>query len=217
MRSALSFLGGLLVGGGVGYVVAEHYLQNKMMVSAQEQIELHKRAISTAAEVAEKRVKNVFEEDEGRPDVDLSDHPTLPLEDAPEPVKIQGDLFQPKSPDGEGFSPETENPYHIAVSAKETPVEQFVDGGINDYGMSYIEEEDYQEDDGRAKEQIVILMDEHNPIFLQDGAEIRDWDERVGDSILVDMFRFCPPGKPQILYVRNHKTDVDYEVVREQP
>lgn len=112
--------------------------------------------------------------------------------------------------------PETTN-YHKAVKAVETPVEQFVSGGVNDYGVSYIEEEEYQEDDGRAKEQIVIMMDEHNPLFLQDGVPIDDWDQKVGDSIIVDFYRLVPPGVEPVLYVRNHRTDVDYEVVRAEP
>lgn len=111
----------------------------------------------------------------------------------------------------------SENPYHKAVSATETPIELFVDGGINDYGISYIEEEEYLDEDGRFKGKIDIILDEHNPIFMMDGQPIDDWDKRVGDSILVDFFKMVPPGLDQVLYVRNHKTDEDYEVVRVVP
>lgn len=112
---------------------------------------------------------------------------------------------------------DTPNDYHKAISAVETPIEVFVDGGVNDYGISYIEEEEYQDDDGRLKEQILIYMDEHNPIFTMNGEPIDDWDKRIGDSILVDFYKLVPPGIDPILYVRNHRTDVDYEVVRAEP
>lgn len=111
----------------------------------------------------------------------------------------------------------TQNPYHTAVEATETPIELFVDGGINDYGISYIEEEEYLDEDGRFKGKIDIILDEHQPIFMMDGQPIDDWDKRIGDSILVDFFKLVPPGLDQVLYVRNHKTDEDYEVVRVVP
>lgn len=109
------------------------------------------------------------------------------------------------------------NQYHQALEATETPVEQFVDGGVNDYGVSYIEDEDYLDEDGRFKGKIDIMLTDSEPVFLMDGAQIEDWDKRIGDSILVDMFRLCPPGTDPILYVRNHRTDEDYEVVRVEP
>jgi hypothetical protein len=113
---------------------------------------------------------------------------------------------------------ETVNPYHRALSAQETPVELFVDGGVNDYGVSYIDPEDYEDEDGRFKGKIDILMDgEHDAIFIMDGEPISDWAERIGDSILVDFFKLVPPGIEPVLYVRNHRTDEDYEVVRVAP
>lgn len=119
--------------------------------------------------------------------------------------------------DGIGVSGVANNNYQKAISAVETPIELFVDGGKNDYGMEYIEEEDYLEEDGRFKGKIDILMDGTNPVFLMDGDEIDDWDQRVGDSILVDFYKLVPPGLEPILYVRNHRTDEDYEVVRVSP
>jgi hypothetical protein len=50
-----------------------------------------------------------------------------------------------------------------------------------------------------------------------DGEPISDWDQRIGDSILVDFFKLVPPGVEPVLYVRNHRTDEDYEVVRVAP
>lgn len=110
-----------------------------------------------------------------------------------------------------------QNAYHKAISAVETPVELFVEGGVNDYGISYIEEDDFFEDDGRYKGQIDILMDDHNPVFIMDGNQIDDWDKRVGDSILIDFYKLVPPGVEPVLYVRNHRTEEDYQVVRVVP
>jgi hypothetical protein len=110
-----------------------------------------------------------------------------------------------------------QNDYHRAVAASETPIDLFVSGGVNDYGVSYIEEEDYLEEDGRYKGHIDIIMDEYNPVFLMDGQQIHDWDKKVGDSILVDFFTKVPPGADDVLYVRNHRTEEDYEVVRVNP
>lgn len=117
--------------------------------------------------------------------------------------------------DGKILEFKTQNDYDKAIAATETPVEVFVAGGINDYGISYIEEEDFQdEEDGRYKGRIDIMMDDHQPIFLMDGAQIDDWDKRLGDSILVDFYKLVPPGVDPILYVRNHRTGEDYEVVQ---
>lgn len=111
-----------------------------------------------------------------------------------------------------------DNPYHKAVEASATPHQLFVEGGINDYGISYIEEEEYHdEEDGRFKGQIVMVWQEHDPRFFMDGVQINDWDTRLGDSIVVDFTRLVPAGANQVLYVRNHKTDEDYEVIREIP
>jgi hypothetical protein len=109
------------------------------------------------------------------------------------------------------------NDYLRAVAAVETPIDLFVDGGVNNYGVSYIEEEDFLEEDGRYKGHIDIIMDEYNPVFLMDGQQIDDWDKKVGDSILVDFFTKVPPGADDVLYVRNHRTEEDYEVVRVNP
>lgn len=109
------------------------------------------------------------------------------------------------------------NDYHKAISATATGFDTFVEGGVNDYGMSYIEEEEYLDEDGREKHQIVIMMTDSEPIFLMGGTPIDDWDRRIGDSILVDFYQLVPPGVEPILYVRNHRTDEDYEVIRETP
>lgn len=112
---------------------------------------------------------------------------------------------------------EERNQYHKAVSATETPHNLFVDGAVNDYGVSYIEEEEYQEDDGRYKGQLTLVISDGEPEFFMDGVMIEDWDERVGQSIVVDFTQLVPPGVNPVLYVRNHTRDEDYEVILESP
>ena len=109
------------------------------------------------------------------------------------------------------------NDYHKAMAATTTDTDVFVNGGVNDYGISYIEEEEFLEEDGRFKGHITIVMEETQPSFFMDGSQISDWDQRVGDSILVDFYKLVPPGVTPVLYVRNHRTDEDYEVTREIP
>ena len=92
----------------------------------------------------------------------------------------------------------------------------------NDYNtadtfVSIIDEEEYLEDDGRIKKSMDIIMDEYKPIFRMDGEEVDDWDAHVGSDILVDFYKLIPPGAESVLYVRNHHTSVDYEVVLVEP
>jgi hypothetical protein len=104
----------------------------------------------------------------------------------------------------EDFTPQRENPYHQALSE---PNAHFV----------YLTEEDYMEEDGRTKNQIIVLMDDERPLFLENGGEIRDWEDKIGEHILRDMYTMIPPGEPPVLYVRNMLTDEDYEVSRDNP
>lgn len=154
---------------------------------------------------------------------DATDH--LKNEEGPIHTEVHIQDANPDAPDyiGEAIkvTPAAQEPvknqYHEAVETVATPVDQFVDGGVNDYGVSYIEDEDYLDEDGRAKTRIDIIMNGEEPTFLMDGEQIDDWDKRLGDSILVDFYRLVPPGAEPVLYVRNHRTDEDYEVVRVTP
>jgi len=149
----------------------------------------------------------------------------VPVETEQEIAVVTGDIVDGGSPRenfdpmSSNYEPKSVNPYHRAVEAVETPVDMFVAGGVNDYGISYLEEEEYEEDDGRNKNQVDFTMDEDNtPYFWMDGKQMDDWDVQLGDSILVDFLRLVPTNIfPQVLYVRNHRTDEDYEVTRERP
>lgn len=96
------------------------------------------------------------------------------------------------------------NPYH-------TPV---VQTALVSYAE--LEEEDYYEEDGRVKEQITMVYADDVPMFFQGNEQIEDWMERLGGTIVDDMRNSVREGNP-IVYIRNNQTDVDYEVVFDQP
>lgn len=80
-------------------------------------------------------------------------------------------------------------------------------------GISYITEDDYNEEDGNAKEQITIHLGGEEPIFIHGDVAISNWEELIGDTILVDFFRkFQPHDTERVLYVRNHRRGEDFEV-----
>lgn len=86
--------------------------------------------------------------------------------------------------------------------------------GVSDE-ISYISEDEYNEDDGNTKEQITIFLQAGNeePLFVCGGDPITNWSELIGDTILVDFFRkFNPTETERVLYVRNHRRGEDYEV-----
>jgi hypothetical protein len=185
---------GLLVGFAAGAAAVEEKVRRRYEDAARTRHE----AMRLAEEIQRKRLGD---------DLDYKD---LSVPEG-EPLQAGGEIqvFQ-----GGDFTPADTNPYHRSLQANETPVEAFVEGGVNDYGISYIEEEEYYEDDGRNKEQITIVIQDFGPLFFMHGEQIEDWDERVGDSIVVDMLKH---GVTNQLFVRNHKTDEDYEVIREEP
>ena len=138
-----------------------------------------------------------------------------------ETTVVGGDIVEVTPDDEESFegvqitpvqNEPVRNQYHKAMEAVETGFDTFVEGGVNDYGVSYIEEEEYLEEDGRFKGRIEVFIDDQNPIFMMDDDVCVDWDRRVGDSIMVDMYKLVPPGLTPVLYVRNHRTSEDYEV-----
>lgn len=200
---ASAFGAGGLIGVGLGIILTEEKYRREYQESTRSFMNVMKMARTPSSTVVEAPKET---EDELLDDFDIDFNQVAVSREV-----IQFDATKTN------FVPADTNPYHTAISAEETDVDLFVSSGVNKYGVSYIEEEEYEEEDGRDKLQITIVMDEHNPIFIMEGAEIRDWDERIGDSILVDFYKHVPPGASPVLYVRNHKTDEDYEVVREQP
>lgn len=111
------------------------------------------------------------------------------------------------------FSPAMTNPYHSALA---TEVEAFVNGEVVN-GLSYIEEEEFELEDDRDKHHVTMIVDDHQPVFFLDGMLMADWEERLGASIVTDLFSRTPPQLDErILYVRNHRLGEDYEVSLER-
>lgn len=106
--------------------------------------------------------------------------------------------------------PQSDNPYHTAVR-------QTASNGVY-ASYAVLSEEDYYDEDGRQKEQITMLFSDNEPIFFKDGAELDTSEamDMVGSTIVDDMRRNVGDGNP-ILYMRNNQTEVDYEVLFEQP
>jgi hypothetical protein len=213
MRLSTEAMGGLVAGGLLGFSAAYLALEarfrkiyDQKAADLQQTYEFVKSLDKNeyARTLINEKIVPVSIDSEPNSGGEVIEFPTVPkLEEAVIITPIEHEPVQ--------------NAYHKALSATETPVEKFVDGAITDYGVSYIEEEEYQDDDGRLKEQILVFMDEYNPVFLEAGQPIDDWAEKIGDSIIVDFYRLVPPGVEPVLYVRNHRTGVDYEVIRQEP
>ena len=98
-----------------------------------------------------------------------------------------------------------------------TPVERFLDevaSTVSENGISYIEEEEFMEDDGRSKERVDFMIDTNLPYFFIDGMPVDNWTELLGGSLLVDFWTLTPPGDGAVFYVRNHLNNTDYEVIQ---
>lgn len=123
-----------------------------------------------------------------------------------EPLREKINATPIKQSDVGDFSPASENPYHETL-AKPSP------------SWTYLEEEDYHDEDGRYKGQITIMPNESgNPIFVENDIEITDWETKIGSNILRDFYTLVEPNaNPPVLYVRNNLTEEDYEVIKEVP
>lgn len=197
-----AFAAGGLIGAGLGIILTE----DKFRKEYQESAASMRRAMELAREVHE----DVEEPAETEEDL------VAVTGEVAELVEIKGEEVNDSGPknlfdDAGGlaglndFGPQDTNPYHQAVEYGDGP------------SFTIIEEEDYQDEDGNHKGQITITMDDQIPVFFENGTEIRDWADKIGDTILRDFYTKCPPGKEQVLFVRNNQTDTDYEVIYEQP
>lgn len=206
MRFAVGVTSALGLGGILGFIAGWAALEERTHQKYEAQYAEAQASMQRAYEMA------LNEEPAGLVDVVIGTDEVTEVEVAMPDGTVHGlQVFDPQSP--ADFTPETVNPYHVAVQAPATPIEMFVGGQPNAEGISYIEDEEYLEDDGRLKQRIEILIDETNPVFFLDGIPIDDWANRVGSSILADMYDRTPPGLEAVLYARNHRTDEDYEVV----
>ena len=196
-----------LVCGAVGYFTGVLVTDGRLRKEYEESARSYRRAMELTEVKAEapSSTEALLEE--------VTLH-SLSLDLEPGPY---GGIINTFDADAVAHKPAITNPYHVATTATATAIETFVNGEVNVYGISYIEEEEYLEDDGRAKYSVTIVMDAHNPTFFMDGLQIEDWDTRLGASIVVDFLDRVPPGINPVLYVRNHKTEEDYELTPEHP
>lgn len=194
------------LGGVIGFVVGWVALEERLSKTYQESAESQLRAMKLG-------MINSLKEDENGLSFDFTITPDK------EELTLVGPEMNIYDPKNQGkFTPAEVNPYHTTPqNIEETPKDTFVNGEKNEFGISYIEAEEFEEEDGRAKYRVEIIMHETNPIFTMDGVEIGDWDIRLGASILADMYEHIPPGVTPVLYVRNWASDEDYEVVQVSP
>lgn len=220
MRSLMFLGGGLLIGVGVAWGEATRSAEQRANERIAEEVAMHKRVLEKAAEQylynkSEAPAETEDELDEfGRRDGDeklMSVSMNRPdgLDEADtseDAIKVGGEMTV-ETPVQE-ISPE-----YLATA------HDYSDMPLSQAGpeLEYITEDEFAEEDGRDKEQILIHMGETEPLFITAGVVVPDWSEKISPNILVDMYQKCPPGTDKVLYVRNHRTDTDYEVVQEIP
>lgn len=208
-QRVLDILGGILIGGGVGAIATKYLLENKLHEEYIAQVGSMRRALEAARIDA---VTPVATEEELEGDVTLERENT---EDAGVVFTGGGEILAPAlvsvpdvpvQPDEDLLKEEGDrpNPYWTAVNS---------DGP----SFTMLEEEDYYEEDGRLKEQLVMIFAEGHPTFFAEGQSIDDWKDRVGTSVVDDMRKEAERSGSPVLYIRNNKTDIDYEVIFEQP
>lgn len=191
-----AFGAGTIIGVGLGRVLVEKKLQEK-----------YNHAVA-----AHWRVVQAVKIDAETPE--LNEEDLIHVHQRGEGTTLEGgEVKIPEQPVADNITklPQTSNPYHTAVQQSSQ--------GVSVYA-SYAElsEEDYQEDDGRAKEQLTMVYSDNEPMFFMNGMEIPASEamDMVGSTIVDDMRKTVGEGRPY-LWVRNNQTDVDYEVVFEQP
>lgn len=210
MRYWVGVTSALGVGGLLGFVAGMATVEKKLRKEYEEAAESRRRAFELAERLRDQSGVKLLEDVEFL-DIAVVKDPLPGMEFE----KSDANVYDPSGQSA--FTPETQNPYHKAVAADETKADIFTAGGVNDYGMSYLEEEEFMEEDGRMKYQVSLVFDNGEPHFFMDGEKIDDWDVRMGDSIVVDFIKYTSQSSIEVLYVRNHKTDEDYEVALERP
>lgn len=205
MRTAW-FLGGLgvglIVGATLTFLEANFSAELKARNRYDEMLDLHRRMLDRNSTLNQDvKIEEPVEEE-----FDLNEYSFQGEE-----ITVGGDIVVE--------TPIAEEPIDFeyvnrVVEYNESDV--FVNG-TSPWSLEYIDAETYEEDDGRGKEQITILMGLDEPIFLMDGEQIDNWEELIGGDILKEFYQRVPPGVDRVLYVRNHRRDEDYEVVQDTP
>lgn len=204
MRGLLLVGGGILIGVGLSYGDATLRAEKKAREEYDESLKAHMEAIRKV------RDRSTLKEAPAAEEADLDAADTS--EDA---IKVGGEMtFEVPA--------ESANPYWVPPEVQEAANEyaapdNFIDGMV---ALQYIDEDEYHDEDGREKEQVLVHRSEDGePLFLSDGVVVGDWKTVLGPNILVAFYQKFPPGssETQVLYVRNNVNDVDYEVLMESP
>lgn len=203
-----------LVSAGIGYLTGVSVTRDKL----QKEYEASARAYKNAVDKMTVEAPVATEEDllEGFNFNEIAMQPVEeglrlfvdPTAEGPAPFEPESILFEPQ----------VVNPYHSGFTPTETPSDVFLSGEVNIHGISYLEEEEYLEEDGRFKGVVTLVMDPNDPKFFMAGEELENWAECLGPSIITDFMDYVPSGTLNpVLYVRNNKTDCDYSVSPELP
>lgn len=197
-----AFSAGTLIGAGLTRILVE----GKLKKDYEESVASMRRVLLAQKIDAE---TPVFTEEE------LDDPLPIVIQPRGEGTALEGGMVELNPEYNDSVATPTEikipAPQRPAVNPYHTPV----DTGVV-LSWAELDEEDYYEEDGREKEQITMVYSDDMPHFFQGGEEIEDWMDRLGGTIVDDMRDKVREGET-ILYIRNNQTEVDYEVMFEQP
>lgn len=198
-----AFGAGAIIGGVVGQAIQREKLQKSYELSVASQ-----RRAWEAARINDETP------------VDLSDGMVHVVRHDPEGTRLEGGVIDDKIDDkiDVPIAPVLE----IPLQDGQKPPNPYWDSRAVDQGPGFmvsfaqLESEDYYEDDGRDKQQITMVFVDGAPQFFQEGEEIDNAFDLVGGTIVDDMRASVQQGDP-ILWIRNNQTEIDYEVIFEQP
>lgn len=207
IASALKVLGGIFIGVGIGTQWARVELDRYYRQKGEEFVSQQYRAMQ-AAWTDRQEAEQPAETEEGLVQWDISNNtPEMDGPDTSDDAIIVGGAALLVQEDG---TPSSEYNEQAGVYAASTMLD----------GISYISEDDYNEEDGNEKEQISVHMNGDETLFVHGGDVIEEaaWKEMIGETILIDFFRnFQPQVRERVLYVRNHRRGEDYEVFQVFP
>lgn len=201
MRQLVGVLGGLIAGAGLGYIYSVASVEKKVREEYAASARMRQRAYEIAKDL------------EGEAPAESEDH--VKVFEEIELISISIDT-EPNAFGGTlevDYSPQEHDPYHTPPQI----IDQETGQVVEIERLSYISEDDYHEEDGHAKETLTFIGDGVDVHFFEDGVEIEDWKDRIGEGFLVDFQRYVPYGEDPVLYIRNHATDTDYQVIKEVP
>jgi hypothetical protein len=200
MRSLLFLGGGLLIGVGISWGEATRRAEQSAKKRYSEQLATHKAVLQRSAERYIINQTFVAEKPAATEEELVDNSSKHIIED--DVITVGGEMT-------------VASPEYVEAATQYSEQNIFhVDSAES---IAYIEAEDYEEEDGRPKEQISIMLGGDEPLFLMDGQPVENWAELIGEQIIRDFYRLTPDARDRVLYVRNHKRDEDFEVILGMP